>query len=88
MYSTEINQTKSRNLNQIINYYQELPPFAQNQALDFLEFLFKKQKLTPKAKTWQDYLKNRDTSAIPTDFMENREQPVLQTRSLFESGGD
>ncbi|MBS9779676.1 MAG: hypothetical protein KGV51_03530 [Moraxellaceae bacterium] len=88
MYSTEINHTKSTNLNQIIHYYQELPPLAQNQALDFLEFLFKKQKLTPKAKTWQDYLKNRDTSTIPMDFMENREQPVLQTRSLFESEGD
>ncbi len=86
MYSTEPihNPKYSNNLNQVIHYYQDLPPLAQNQALDFLEFLFNKQKITTKTKTWQAYLDNRDTSDIPIDFMENREQPKLQTRSLFD----
>lgn len=84
MYSTEsIHKSQySTNLNRVIHYYQDLPPLAQNQALDFLEFLFKKQKINKKTKTWQEYLDNRDTSNIPVNFMENRKQPKLQTRSL------
>ncbi len=73
----------SAKVNQMIDYYQDLPPLAQNQALEFLEFLYTKQKVSKKTSTWEEYLKNRDISNIPTDFMENREQPQLQTRSML-----
>ncbi|WLF84987.1 hypothetical protein [Moraxella sp. ZY210820] len=34
--------------------------------------------------TWQDYLNQRNPSAVPDDFLMNRQQPILEHRTLFE----
>lgn len=43
------------------------------------------ESLLPKSeKTWQDYFSGRDLSAVPSEFMQNRQQPFLENRNLFE----
>lgn len=35
--------------------------------------------------TWQDYLTQRNPSTVPDDFLQDRQQPILEHRQLFES---
>lgn len=43
------------------------------------------ESLLPKSeKTWKYYFDGRDLSAVPSEFMADREQPPLENRNLFE----
>lgn len=57
---------------------------SQFLTAKLLESLLQPTEISHQNLTWQDYFVQRDLSVIPDEFMNERKQPELQHRPLFD----
>lgn len=80
-----VEQAKSKGVFNEILLKELATQFLTAKILETLLPASNNQKITHKkpSKTWEDYFNERDLSAVPDDFMEDRQQPPLENRNLF-----